>query len=113
MTNFERVAKTKKTLAAFLSEIAIGHVCINCPVHVRGCNAKNCKQKWEKWLGDIGHRLGLTNFEALTICPEELADFITYELALADECYLCPAFPCSDVGCWNNITDWLETEVEK
>lgn len=113
MTNFEKVTETQKTLAAFLSEIAIRHACINCPAYVQGCNAKSCYKKWENWLGDIGHRLGLTNFEALTTCPEELADFIAYELAIADECSICPACPCSDVGCWNNITDWLGKEVEK
>ena len=113
MTNFEKLTKTKKALATFLSGIAIKHGCINCPAHVQGCNAKSCKQKWENWLGDIGLRLGLTNFEALTTCPEELADFIAYELAAADECSICPAFPCSDIGCWNNITDWLEREVEE
>lgn len=113
MTNFEKVTKTKKALAKFLSEIAIKHGCINCPAHVQCCNAKSCEQKWENWLGDIGLRLGLTNFEALTTCPEELADFIAYELTIVDECSICPARNCSDVGCWNNITDWLEREVEK
>lgn len=113
MTNFEKVTKTKKALAKFLSEIAIKHGCINCQAHVQCCNAKSCEQKWENWLGDIGLRLGLTNFEALTTCPEELADFIAYELTIVDECSICPARNCSDVGCWNNITDWLEREVEK
>lgn len=113
MTNFEKLTKTKKALATFLSGITIKHGCINCPANVRGCNAKSCEQKWENWLGDIGLRLGLTNFEALTTCPEELADFIAYELTIVDECSICPARNCSDVGCWNNITDWLEREVEK
>ena len=113
MTNFEKITKTKKALAKFLSCIAIRNGCVNCPARACGFNAKSCNKEWEKWLGDIGLRLGITNFEALKTCPEELADFIAYELAVADECSICPARPCSDVGCWNNITDWLEREVEE
>lgn len=114
MTNFEKITKTKNTLARFLSNIAIKHDCTNCPEHVLCRGAKNCDPQWKRWLGDIGIRLGRTNFKALTTCPEELADFIIYELAIDGECSICPASPCEqDATCWHNLTNWLNKEVEE
>ena len=114
MTNFERVAKTKKELAKFLSGIAITHGCANCPARAYGCNAKSCEQKWEKWLDEMKYA-SVSNFSWITTCPEELADFIAYELGIECECSVCPAFPCADDAfeCWSTISDWLEKEVEK
>lgn len=114
MTNFEKITKTQKALAKFLSGLTIKHGCVNCPAHACGCSAKNCKQKWEEWLAEVeGKRI--SNFGWITLCPEELANFIAYRLGIEFECSACPVSPGDNdaVERWNTITDWLNKEVEK
>ena len=116
MTNFKKVTKTKKAMAAFLSGIAVKHGCNNCKAGISGgCSGvKNCERMWYVWLGDREFIHGDKNFKELAMCPEILADFIAYELGIMWECSICPAFPCdTDYECCNNIVEWLYKEVEK
>ncbi len=115
MTNFERVAKTKRKLAKFLSEIAIKHGCNNCKAGFSGClGGENCEQKWYAWLKEYEFSRGDENFNELAVCPEILAYFIANELAIEEDCNCCPVSPCyRDETCYRNITEWLYNEVEK
>ena len=116
MTNFTKVTKTKKAMAAFLSGIAVKHGCNNCKAGISGgCSGvKNCEHMWYVWLGDREFSRGDKNFNELAMCPEILADFIAYEFAIEEDCNCCPVSPCDrDETCCRNITDWLYKEVEK
>ena len=114
MTNFEKITKTQKELAKFLSGLTIKHGCVKCPAHACGCGAENCKQKWEEWLAEVEGKV-ISNFGWITLCPEELSNFIAHRLGIEFECSTCPVAPGdndADERC-NTITDWLKKEVEK